>query len=366
MSKINKIKIVYVIPWLKLGGAERFLLNLLKKIDKDKFEVSLVCLHKVEDNSQYRGQLIDWGVKFFDFNKKNKWDFSPLFKLIKLLRQERPDIIHTQLFLGDFFGRLAAKLLGIKVVVGGERNLNISEGFIKQVLKILTAFITTKHVAITEAVKYFVIKKEGAKKEKVVVIPTGVDLEKFQEGAQARDYARVKIIIGSMGRLMEQKGHRNLIVAMSLIEGTDIECRIAGEGEKREEYEKLIKDLHIEKKVKLLGWQADARNFYESIDIFVMPSNWEGLGTAVLEAGATGLPVVASRVDGIKEVIENRNNGLLFSKGNYKELARKLALLIDNPSGRERLGTNLKITVEDKYDINKIVKEYEKLYYELV
>ena len=99
------------------------------------------------------------------------------------------------------------------------------------------------------------------------------------------------------------------------------------------------------------------------IDIFVMPSNWEGQGTAVLEAGATGLPVIASRVDGLAEVIEHRVDGLLFSPQNHKDLARKLALLIDNPSERERLGQNLKTKVIEKYDIRKLVKRYEDLYH---
>lgn len=366
MTNKHKIKVVYVVPWLKLGGAERFLLNLLRLIDKSKFEPVLVCLRKVEENSHYRGQLMDWGVKFYDIDKKSKWDLAPLWKLIKILKKEKPDIVHTQLFLGDFFGRLAAKLTGVKVVVGGERNLNKSEGQLKRFLKRATAFLVTRHVAITEAVKDYVVKHEGAKAKKIIVIPTGVDLDLIQPRGKPRGWPRGKIIIGAMGRLMEQKGHRTLIEAMALLQGSDIECRIAGEGELREELEIIISDLGVNSKVKLVGWQEDPIRFLHACDIFVMPSNWEGLGTAVLEAGATGLPVIASRVDGLAEVIKHRIDGLLFSRGNAKDLARKLALLIDNPSERGKLGWNLQKKVENKYDIKKVVGEYERMYHELL
>jgi glycosyltransferase involved in cell wall biosynthesis len=296
--------------------------------------------------------------------KKSKWDVGSLFKLVNYLKKEKPAVVHTQLFLADFMGRLAAKLAGIKVIISTEQNLNFSEGEHKRVLKKLTAPLATAIVAISTAVKNYSIEFEGGNPEKIIIIPNGIEINKFLYSERNFEVSDA-IKIGFIGRLTEQKGIEYLIEALAKIK-TPYHCYLAGDGPLKEKLNAQIKTLNLQDKVELIGWQKNTPEFLRKIDIFVLPSRWEGLGIVVLEAGLAQLPVVASDVDGIKDIIVNNKNGLLFKSGDSQELAGKLNILINDADKRKSMAQALQQSVKEKFDIKKITYDYEELYLKLL
>jgi glycosyltransferase involved in cell wall biosynthesis len=356
---MSKIKVVNIIHDLHGGGAERFAVDLAKFLDRDKFAVEVICLR---DEGNWKKELEALGISVQVLGGIRGFSFLSFGKLLKAVKKAAPNIVHTHLFWGDFFGRLAAKLAGVKAIISTEQNLNLSEGFLKRTGKIATARFARAIIAVSEAVKKYAIKYEGAKEKQLEIIPNGLEIEKFLNTERNYDNGGRELVVGSIGRLAEQKGFDCLIKA--LVDVKSVKCLIAGEGEKRKELQGLIDQLGLGEKVKLVGWQENIKKFLAGLDIFVLPSRWEGLGIVILEAGLSGLPVVASRVDGILDIISDGQDGLFFTAGNEGELAAQIKRLQADPGERERLGKRLQEKIREKFDIKKIAKRYEAVYLE--
>jgi glycosyltransferase involved in cell wall biosynthesis len=360
----RKIKIIYILPTLNIGGAELFTIDLIRNLNKNKFIVGIVCLKDFEENFLEKN-VKELGIPLLRINKKGRFDILSFYILIKYLLREKPDLVHTQLFAGDLYGTIAAKIVGIKHIISTEQ-INIHNRKIEAVFKRLITPLRELVIAPSKAVKESLTRYDGVKEVKIKVIPNAVDISKFYY--QDRDYKinNKKIFIGSAGRLSREKGFGDLIEAISKIKKEDIYYLIAGEGDLRNELLAKIENLRLESKIQLLGRQEDIIRFFKVIDIFILPSKWEAFGNVIIEAGCSGLPVIASNVGGIKEIIINNNDGLLFESGNVLDLVSKIEYLIDNWAERRRLGANLQRKVIMKYGIKKIVKEYENIYFDLV
>lgn len=361
MSKDQKIKIIHIIPTLDFGGAERLVIDIIKNLDQEKFIVKLICLKRFDTLGL---ELKNYGVPLILLEQKHGISFISLIKLIKILKQERPDIVHTHLFGADFYGSIAARLAGVKYLVSTEHNLNYSEGFIKKIIKIFISKLFNNIIAVSEAVKKYVIKNYYIKAEKLLVIHNGVEVNKFFRSQNKLSGIKnnQKIIIGSIGRLTKQKGFEYLIEAMGKLSNQNVECLIAGDGELKSQLQKKVEKLRLENKVKLLGWQKDIKSFLNKIDIFVLPSLWEGFGIAILEAGLVGLPVIASNVDGIKEIIEDKKDGLLIKPADSNELAQKIEYLLEHREFGDELAVKLLTKINNNFIIQKIVVQYEQCY----
>jgi glycosyltransferase involved in cell wall biosynthesis len=361
----NKIKIFFIIPRFYIGGAERFTIDLIKHLDREKFDISLICLKDAEPETEiWREEIEVMGYPVIIIGKKTKLGLGCLFKLFWLLKKEKPEIVHTMIFSGDVYGRVAAKIAGIKVIISTEQNLNYGESAVKHFLKKVTAPLSDKVVVISRAVKSYVIAYEGVKAEQVEIIPNAV--EKFIAPNSLSFVSGKKFTIGFMGRLTEQKGLECLLEAMALLKHKNIECLIAGDGEDRKKLEDLVESKGLNEIVYFVGWQKNRFDFFRLIDSFILPSRWEGLGVVLLEAGLFKLPVIASNIDGIVDVIDDNINGLLFSSGEARELAEKIELLKNNVELGERLGKNLEGKVLEKFNISNISKSYENLYLEIL
>jgi glycosyltransferase involved in cell wall biosynthesis len=152
---------------------------------------------------------------------------------------------------------------------------------------------------------------------------------------------------------------------MAILKDEKISCLLAGKGSEKKNLEKQVEKNNLLNKFMFLGVVDAVPEFLSKLDMFVLPSRWEGFGLVILEAGASKLPVVASDVDGIKEIIRNNHNGLLFKAGDADDLARKIKELIDDKQKRERLAKELYKNTRDNFSIDKMVKKYEKIYLSL-
>jgi len=369
MSELNnqKIKIVYLLPRLFGGGAERLVVDLAIHLPQDQYAVTVVCL-KSSSTPIWREELAAAGVELVQLNKKIKLDPTSVWRLAIWLKNNRPDILHTHLFGGDFYGRLAGRLAGVRHIISTEHNINFSEGYLKRQLKSWTAPLAEKVVAVSQTVLEYAQKYEGVDKEQGQIIYNGVPLDKFVDHKKVSDSVRgvsQPIVIGSLGRLSQQKNWPALIAAAQYLPDNLI-INIAGIGPDKQSLQKMIDLLGVAKQVKLIGWQANTAEFLKKLDIFVLPSFWEGLPVCLLEAGASGLPVIASNISSNQEIITDQKNGLLFDPRNSKELADKIILLTSQPQLAEELASRLKQSVEEKFSFATMLENYQQLYHQLV
>lgn len=350
------------------GGAERIAIDIAKHGDKKYFEVSVAAIEKsLVKNTQLQDELDKNDIRHRVLTNKPKgwgkyfYKIYQIYKVFRFLKDEKPDIVHTHLFTADVFGRISAKLAGIKVIVSTEHNINNDEACIKKFLKYFTSFLCDKIYAVSNGVRNYAIKSEHIFDSKIDVIYNGIDLEKFS--FEEKNYSpKKKVVIGAMGKLSHQKGFDFLIEALSLIRDCDFECRIAGEdapsGSVKKDLEKLIKEKKLEDKVKLFGYEKDAKVFFGNLDIFILPSRWEGLPLVLLEAGLSGLPVIASNIGGVDEVINDGVNGLLVAFGDKENLSRQIKILVNDSSKRQELGKSLRQSVISKFDLKKMQENY--------
>lgn len=356
-----KIKIAYIMPSMASGGAERFLLDLLQTIDRERFD-PLVILFK--EAGRWHQELEKLSLPIFVLSKKSKISLSNCWQIYKILRKEKPEIVHTQLG-GDLRGRLAAKLAGVKLIISTEQNINRQERWYQRGVKIITSRWTEAIVAISPAVAKDMRRRYLLPLKKCeTIITNGIPLEKFNYQEKRPD--NEIITVGAVGRLNKQKGFDLLIEAWSKVKTSNTRLIIAGEGEEREALQKQIEKAGLDDRVNLIGNVQDMPAFYQILNLLVMPSRWEGLGIAALEAGACGVPVVASAVDGLSDII-NENTGWSLIPNDSQELARVLQEALSqlkNETSRIKQA-KLRALVAENYSIEQVAHNYEDLYLKL-
>ncbi len=362
MNNNQPFKIAYIIPALDAGGAERFILDLIHNLDTKRFAPTLVLF---SHGGFFVEEARRLGIEVITINKRFKFDPLNFFKLYRTIKKLAPSIVHTQLG-GDVYGRLVAHLLKVPVIISTEQNVQVGESKPIQFLKTWTAKFADQIVAISSAVKKDTIARYSVPENKIALIYNGLEVERFL--IETRRQRGDQIIIGSVGRLTRQKNYALLLAALAELSDLNWEFRLAGAGELQPELEQQIKDLGLTGRVHLLGLQSDIKSFLADLDVFVLPSLWEGLGIVLLEAGLAGLPVIASRVDGISEIIADNETGILFDSNNQADLVAKLrqVLVKINQPEITALGKKLQADIKARFDIRIIASEYQTLYLKLL
>lgn len=358
----KKIKTAYVLCGLSYGGAERLVLDLIKNLDKEKFSIYLIT---IKGGGELLPEFQTAGINIYLLNKKSRLGILTIWRLKKYLQKEQIDIIHTHLFAGDTWGRLAAILAKVPVIISTEHNVNLDEGIIKKTIKRWLSHFTKKIVAVSRAVKEYQIDAEKIDPAKIQIVYNGIDLAKFPF---LTDYQlRQPLTLGIIGRLEPQKGHLVTFNALSLIlkKYSLTKLMIIGQGSQKKILEQAAKNLKIEKN---LIWQPPQENVgsvLNQLDLLLIPSLWEGLGLIALEALSVGLPVVASNIHGLKEVITNEETGFLVEPNNPEQLAEKIINIIDHPENLTKTRTKGREKVETFFEIRRMTTAYQKIYLEL-
>lgn len=359
----RKIKILHILPNLSNGGAEKICCELLLGLDKEKFSSGLLLFKENGAGEEWKKKLIAEGIEIFSLKKYCLFDLINFWRLFKRIKNINPDIIHTHLG-GDIYGRLAGKLAAVPLIVSTEHNLNKNERVAAAWLKKISSRFADKIFAVSEAVKNDIIKRYKIPAKKIEIIYNGININDFIPDISRleKEKSDKPVIIGSIGRLTAQKGFEVLIAAAAKTKNSNYIIKIAGEGELREKLEKDIFKLKLNNRIELSG-KKSARDFLAAIDVFVLPSLWEGLGLVSLEAGAMEKPIIASRTDGITEVVSDKT-GWLFSVGNSDELALKIDYVIDNLYSKE---VEIKIQemkklIRSQFNLNNMVEAYEEWY----
>jgi len=365
MSSTRKdmIKILYILPDLAGGGAERLVVDLLLSIDRERFSPALLLFKDEGQGREERRRLGAVGIPIFGLKKKGRVDFHNFWQLYRFLKDLRPDIIHTHLG-GDIYGRLAGHFAAPRaIIVSTEHNINREERRIVACLKRFSAHWAAKIVAVSRAVKEDAKKRYHLPEEKFELIYNGIDLRRFQPIAKesGRDFLAV-----ALGRLAPQKGFNSLISAWGKIKLENWRLEIAGVGLEKEALEKQILSAGLSDSVSLVGKQESVA-FLGRADLFIMPSMWEGLGLAALEAAAMGKPVIASRIDGLAEIFDE-TSAWLVPAGDVEALAAMINTVARDINREEVLEKTEKAKkiVRERFSLEQAIASYQALYERLL
>lgn len=305
-------------------------------------------------------------------------DLITLWRLFTLFRKERPAVVHTHTSKAGALGRLAAWLAGVPVVIHtphghifyGHFGRLASRLFLR--IEQILARGTTGLIALTEAERDEHLACRVGKTEQFSVAPSGIDLARFREaaseGLRARppgfDCPSEAFVIGSVGWLTEVKGHRFLIEAFAKLKPLhpNLHLVIVGSGGLRAAYLALADRLGLHGSVHLLGERQDVPECLAGMDLFVLPSLNEGMGRALIEAMAAGLPVVASRVGGVPAIVEDRRTGLLVPAGDAGALASALEELVQKPEWAKELGLAASRSIGERFSSEAMVRAIESAY----
>ena len=353
------MKVIQVMPNFALAGAEIMCENLIYELRRQGIEVIAVSFFN--ERTAITERLEKNEVKIIYLGKKPAWDFSIIKKLRKVFKQEKPDVIHTNRY-APIYAIPAAILAGVKCRVHIVHNVAQKEN--KRIgrffNKIFFKLFHTIPVALSELIQESIEKEYKIKKKKIPVILNGIDLSKCQPKA---DYAiKDKIKILHIGRFSPQKNHKGLIEAFHLFhqEYPQSILQLIGEGELREEVKKQVNQLGLTASVELLGLQENVHAYLHSADIFTLPSNYEGIPITLIEAMGTGLPIVATNVGGIPDMLQDGENTILTTLST-SEIAEAFFTFASDERLRKKMGEKAKAEAE-KFSDKRMTEGYLTIY----
>ena len=369
-TKLRQVKILYLITELNVGGAEKALARIVAHLNRDRYDALVACLH---EPGLVADEIRAAGSRVVNLDMRSRTDLRVIYRLFKLLRQERVQIIHSYLFHANLLARLVGKLARVPIIISSERTMEM-EGRIRLLLNRLTSPLADRVIAVARRVRDFAVKSIGVPSEKLVVIYNSVEISEYQGGV---DVARIReeleidpahTVVGTVSRLDEAKGIRYFLQAVPevLIRNSEVSFLIVGDGSQRRELERLARDLGIESRVIFAGYRPDVVKMLAIMDVFVLPSLYERFPNAVLEAMAIAKPVVATRVGGTPEAVEDGVTGLLVPPRDPKALAEAIIALLQDRERAEAMGRAGRERVERYFSAERMVQETEALYEELI
>ena len=361
-----KIRVLHLITELSRGGAQTALFRLVERMDREEFEQSVVCLYN--GNSLIGMRLSASGIPVIDLGMNSKWRLDAFWRLYRLLRQEKPHILHTWLFHANIPGRLLGRLAGVPVLLTSERTMAM-EGFGRRWLNWVTSRFSDRVLCVSNQVAAFNQETIGIPKEKIEVIPNGVPLEEFSRlpsRAEVRERFGIPVsglAIGTVGRAEPAKGLDLLLDAYAILSEKFPEAYlvIAGNGRELESLKSQAAESGIRGRVYFLGDQDDIPGVLAAMDLFVLPSRFEGLPNALLEAMAASLPVVATDAGGVGDAVVDGETGILVPPGDSQSLEEAICRLLLDADARRRMGLAGRQRAKE-FDISKTVEKTASLY----
>ncbi|MEA1909761.1 MAG: glycosyltransferase family 4 protein [Patescibacteria group bacterium] len=367
----KKLSIIYVIGDSSLTGAPRHLLALTDNIDQKEFSISVIL-----PQGPLADKLQAKNIKTFLVPMRYRSDVPAVNAMKKLLKKYDPDILHAHGSRGGLLARLAVRNLPIKVVYTEHlltKNFRLDNPLLYwthiRSMRVLDRW-TDITIAVSKAVGEFLVQSKITKPDKVKVIYNGVDLVPDKVSEDQLDNLRKQykidkeeIVIGTVGSLNLQKDTSCLIKALPKIftKLPNAKLLIVGSGPLQHRLQKLSKKLKIEKKVIFTGSIENVSPLLKLMNIFVLPSRSEAFGLSVLEAMRMGIPVVATKVGGLSEVIVNNRNGIFVPAGDPKKLTSAIMKILNDRKLIKKLISGGWDTLP-KFAMSKMVNETEKLY----
>ena len=356
-NKINKRKIVMVIPTLSTGGAEKFVYDMAVYLNKDIFDISVVVLYSKTGNIKEK-KLENLGISIYYLNKKPGFSFRCIYNLKNLINRISPDIIHSHLdvilYLLPSYKQSQIKLHTVHSMAQFE-----ARGIHKWIRKLAFGFFGVIPVAIGETVRESISSYYNIPLHQIPCIYNGVSQPCICEKDQ-----HVETVFISVGTLYYVKNHELLLRAFKRVielSKEPIRLNIVGDGELREVLLKQIEDLELNSYVNLIGWTNNVYSELQKADVYVCSSIVEGVSLSIIEAMSCGLPIIATNVGGNKDLVKMNVNGILFENNNEMELVEAMMKMVNDMEFQRDCGIASR-ELSKQLTIDKCVKQYEDLY----
>ena len=360
-SHRRPLRILHIDPERAWGGGERQVIGLLSHLSGWGHENHLLC----HPGGRLSTEAQAIGIRTYPLSVRNDLDLRPVFRLRRLIRAGGYDVVHFHtkrahaltLWLGN-------PPPGLKRVVTRRMDYPVRRGWYDR-------YLYNRQVdgviAISRKIAQL-LTEGGVSRERIRVIHSGVDPRPFQKARQRSDDGGPPVVIGTVAVLEARKGHRFLLEAAAYLkqQGRRLIYRIAGDGSEKERLHELTRALGLQEEVSFEGFVSDVAAFLSAIDIFVLPSLFEGLGVAVLEAMAAGKPVVATDVGGLREIVEQRHTGLLVAPADSLSLAAAISELGSRWDLMRQMGDHGRERVRGHFTMEQMAMKNEDYYYELL
>lgn len=361
-------RVLHVIDSLHLGGAQEVLLN-LATCGSSRFLHEVATMH---GNGIYWDRLREAGIKVHSLSPHK---YLPLYlaTLPALLLAKRPDILHCHLIPSNIIAKPFGALLGVPLILNHDHTNDPH----RIDNKLLLAFDKTSNrfarhfIAVAAACRDFLIQHESIPPEKITLVPNAIDLRRFSPGTISRKESRESLglppdapVIAGVGRLNPQKNFALFLdIAAALAPRfPDLRFLLAGEGPEEVMLRQKAAALGLADRVVFSGYVADTRKVYVASDFLLMPSRFEGLPMTLLEAMAMGLPVVASRLDGIAEVVEDGREGFLVKCSDTAGFVERCAGLLENPAKSSEFAAHARAKIEACFSVERMTSAVEAIY----
>jgi glycosyltransferase involved in cell wall biosynthesis len=365
----NNSKIVYLIIGLGSGGAEMMLYRLLGRIDREKYWPVVITLFDFK--GPLKEMIKNLGVPVKSVAVRSRYDVLALPRLYKLIKMEKPDILHTQLYAADILGRIIGRFLKVPVIVTSIRN-SYYGGRIRELLfKSTEKYADVTTIVSSNAAEGF-ISRGVIKREKLKVVYSGLDGSLFYRITDRKEKKALRkkmkipesgFLWVAVGNLTRQKGYSILIDAFNLLPSENISLAIAGSGPLTPFLNKKIIELGLHDKIIIMGRVDYIPDLMAAADALVQSSIFEGLPGVLLEGMASALPVVAAAVGGVPEIVVDSITGLLVPPEDPIKLKEAMSRLMEMPEAKRlEMGQAGRLRVEEKFSLDNMVTAYENIY----
>ena len=360
-----KLRVCLIIPTLDQGGAEKQLCLLARGLNREEIEPIVIALTRGGPREQ---ELIDNGIEVHHIQKRLKYDPLAWVRLRRLLKQLKPDLVHTWLFAANAYGRSAALSAKVPVILGSERSVdpwkNALQFWIDRYLAKRTQGLTANSQGTIDF-----YAEHGVSSANFHLIPNGIEPQKPSTVSREEAFERMGVpldcqVILSVGRLWPQKGYKDLIWSAQLLHGASSNVRyvIIGDGPERQRLEQFRDNILAAGFVRFLGERSDVSDLLPHCTILWNGSHYEGQSNVILEAMQAGVAVVASDIPGNRELIEHEKTGMLFPVGGIDPLTRTTNHLLRDAQQRNMLAKNAQIVVQQKHSLQNLITLHADLY----
>jgi glycosyltransferase involved in cell wall biosynthesis len=361
----DRIKIWYLITSLDIGGTERTLIDLVSGLDRDRFAPTIWTITEP-------GSLADdvpADVPVHSLGATSKRDVRAPIRFLRAVHREKPDIIQSFLYFDNLLASIAGVISSETAVITGVREVPNELPLHRDITSRLKIYCSDLIISNSKAGRQYAIER-GADSERVSVIWNGRDVNKYASGeASPQLYETLGLddeapVIGTVGRLVERKGHYDLLEAWPgiLEEKPNAILLLVGDGPEREGLQRRAKELDCSDSVIFTGERDDVPDLLDLMDVFVFPSHYEGLPGALIEAMVAGLPIIATPVNGNSELIEGEKTGLFVPPQSAEAISERVLELLNDCNLKEELGCEAARYARREFTVDQVCDEFQNIY----
>lgn len=382
----GRIRVLRVIARLNIGGPALHATLLTERLDPARYDSLLVAGTEDPPEGNYlalQGRSLDRLVVLPGLGReiRGRQDVAVLLELTRLMRAVRPHIVHTHTAKAGTLGRLAARLAKVPVIVHTYHG-HVFHGYFSPVktrfflaVERWLAGHTDRLLTVSDAVRAELLHLGIGSPERLVVVPLGLDLARFLDCETVRGQFRAELsippavpLVGIVARLVPIKAHEVFLAAAAALAGHVPESHfvVVGDGERRSALEALSERLGLENRVHFLGWRRDLDRIYADLDVVVLCSRNEGSPVSLIEAMAAARPVVATRVGGVPDLVEDGVAGCLVPPGDADAMATAVHALLADPERRRAMGAAGRKRVAPSFSAERLLADMDRLYTDLL